>query len=189
MKRLILALSSGILLAACGHTPPGEGLAADLDGAPDWVRKAGCAGFSGEAPQKICAIGSVGGTNNISLARTGAEGRGRTAIARSLQSKVSAMLKDYQSTTGDFGGVGDEQQITDVSKQLTSMALNGTRTLDTWVSSKGTFYALVMLDTDSFNKALAGMTQLSQKVREAITQRANTAFKEMDSELQKGGAE
>jgi hypothetical protein len=57
------------------------------------------------------------------------------------------------------------------------------------VSPKSTFYALVMLDTDSFNKALAGMTQLSQKVREAITQRANTAFKEMDTELQKEGAE
>ncbi len=57
------------------------------------------------------------------------------------------------------------------------------------MSPKSTFYALVMLDTDSFNKALAGMTQLSQKVREAITQRANTAFKEMDTELQKEGAE
>jgi len=41
---------------------------------------------------------------NVALARSAAEGRARTELARSLQTRVKAMLKDYQAATQ--GGPG-----------------------------------------------------------------------------------
>ena len=86
----------------------------------------------------------MGGTRNISLARTTATARARTEIARSLNTHVSAMLKDCQaSTTGGSEyaeSASDEQHIVDVSKQITKASLSGTRLKKTWISPKGTVF-------------------------------------------------
>ena len=94
------------------------------------------------------------------------------------------MIKDYQATTGDMTAVGDEQHIVDVSKQITNMTLSGTSLRDTWISDTGAYFALVVLDTESFGQALDGMKQLNEKVRKAIIERADKAFRELDKETQ-----
>ena len=42
----------------------------EMDGAPDWVKGKGCT--TKKADKTICAVGSIGGTRNISLAREAA---------------------------------------------------------------------------------------------------------------------
>lgn len=183
-------LLSGLLVAviatfACGGSGPEEA-SGEFAGAPDWVTR-GCSAYWGDdAGARVCGVGSVAGTKNISLARTAAIGRARTEIARSLETKVKAMLKDYQATTtgGDeFGtAAADEQHIEDVSKQVSQITLSGTTLQDSWVSSSGTLYALVALDVDSFNDSMSKMTNLSETIRKAVQERSRAAFEELDEE-------
>lgn len=157
-----------------------------LAGAPDWVLQ-GCAAYwDDDDDARICGVGSVAGTRNISLARTAAIGRARTEIARSLQVKVQSMLKDYSATTSggeNFGGeANDEQYIEDVSKQITQLTLSGTTLQDTWVGPDGTLYTLVSLDVENFSNSLDQISSLSEKVREAVKERADASFRELDEE-------
>lgn len=175
------------LTAACAHHPaPGEAIADEFDGSPEWVTK-GCAAYWGDDDgARICGVGAMSGTRNPALARTAAMGRARTEIARSLETGVRAMLKDYHATTtgGDEFGLAaaDEQAIDDVSKQITSMTLSGTTLQDTWISNNGTLYTLVALDVDRFNDSIGRMTNLSESIRTAVRERSNAAFRELDDE-------
>lgn len=187
----VLLIALGMTLAACSasQVQPVQGsLQGEMEGAPDWVVKS-CNAYFGEKQTVICGLGSTGGTRNITLARNAAIANGRNEIARSLQVKVKAMLKSYMATTtgGENYGTAadDEQHIVDVSKQVTSMTLSGTKHVDTWVSPKNTLFALVVLDVDAFKDSLKQMTQLDAKVKEAIIQRADKAFKELDTEVEK----
>jgi hypothetical protein len=167
---------------------PREAMQGEFAGAPDWVIR-GCASYWGDdASENICGVGSAGGSRNISLMRTTAIGRGRTEIARTLQTKVKAMLKDYASTTTggeEFGmAANDEQHIVDVSKQITDISLSGTEMTDSWISQNGTFYALVALDLEKFEDSVRRMDQLSESVRKAVVERAEQSFAELDDEIE-----
>lgn len=159
-----------------------------MEDAPAWATK-DCAVYAkdkGEKP-KLCGVGSVAGTGNIALARTAAEARARTDMARTLDLKVKAMLKDYQATTTggeNFGtAAADEQHVEDVSKQITEMTLSGTRVEDTWISPHdGTYFVLMVLDAEAFKDAVGGMRNLSEAVRKAVIERADKAFQELERE-------
>jgi hypothetical protein len=196
MAKSVLSLSSliftGVAFLGCATTPPPPATPApspaisrekrDLEGAPAWVMK-GCAAFSGEKKKPVCGVGLIAGMNNPALARSAAQGRGRTEIARTLELRIKAMLKDYQDNVQ--GGPGnkqnDERNITDVSKQVTARTLSGTRLEDSWVSNGGTFYALMVLDVDIFREQVKNMNQLDEQFRQAIVDRAEKSFAELDA--------
>ncbi len=190
MRRLLVMLGSAALVfSACSTTPklPKDAIENELADAPEWVRK-GCSSYwKKDETRRICGVGAMGGTRNAALARTGAMTRARTEIARSLQTQVEAMLKDYQATTtgGEAFGMAanDEQHVEDVSRQITEMTLSGTELVDSWISKSGTFYALVSLDVETFRQAVSQMEQLSESVREAVIERAERAFDELDYQL------
>lgn len=183
----VLSVAVVLCLSACGGP---EKVTAEFSEtmahAPGWATK-DCAVYAkekGEKP-KLCGVGSVAGSRNIALARTAAEARGRTAIARTLDLKVKAMLKDYQATTTGGEGFGtqaaDEQHAEDVSKQITEMTLSGTRVEDTWISPHdGTYFVLMVLDAEAFKDAVGKMKNLSESVRKAVIERADKAFGELD---------
>ena len=184
---MILTASLGALSCASHVTSPGEAMPEEFAGGPEWLVK-GCGAVESDADHGvICGIGSMGGTRNISLARTTAVARGRTEIARALQVKVKAMVKDYQATTTggeDFRlAAADEQHVVDVSKQITDFTLAGTEMQDMWISRAGTVYALVVLDLDKFKDSVRQMTNLSEEIRKAVDLRAKAAFAELDAAL------
>ena len=192
MTMFILTVALG--LGACAKKAPEpkpieEVMGGEFKGAPDWVTKGCSTYYKAKGTPMICGVGSVGGSRNVSLMRSASTARARTEIARSLQVKVKAMLKDYQATTTggqDFGtSAADDQNITDVSKQITDMTLSGTELEDTWVSPNGTFYALVAMDVDKFKGAISKMGNLSDSVRKAVEERADKAFGELDEEVDK----
>jgi hypothetical protein len=162
--------------------PPKNAMQAELVGAPKWVTM-GCGAFFGEKKKVVCGVGGVAGMTNPALARTTAEGRGRTEIARSLKVRVKSMLKDYASVTkgGPGAKLNNEEHVEDVSKQITDLTLSGTRLEDTWVSNTGTFYALVVLQADAFRDQIKNMNQLGEAERAAIVERADKAFGELDA--------
>jgi hypothetical protein len=147
------------------------------DGSPDWVRR-GCPSASG----RICGVGIADKTiTSPSMARSVAQGRGRTEIARSLQVRVKAMLKDHQSATTQADASFSEQYVEDTSKQITDLNLAGTRLEDAWTAADGSLYVLMVLDVQAFKDSLDQMQQLSEQVREAVKARADKAFNELDA--------
>lgn len=184
---LVGAVLIAVFALACSSDGPDAAPILDsspLAGAPDWVLHGCSAYWDGDDGARICGVGSVAGTRNVSLARTAAIGRARTEIARSLQTKVESMLKDYSTTTTggeEFGtGANDEQYIEDVSKQITQLTLSGTTLQDTWVGPDGTLYTLVALDVENFDTSLDQINSLSEKIREAVKERADASFRELD---------
>jgi len=179
---LVLLVILGTGCGSSGPKEPGSVIEKELDGAPDWVLE----GEDGDG-ERIYGVGSVAGTRNVALARSTAQGRGRTEIARSLQLQVKSMLKDYQSTTtgGEYFGqhANDEQHIEDVSKQITDLTLSGTTQEKHWISDTGTLYVLMSLDVEEFKDVVNSMNQLSDEVRQAVEERADDAFRELDREL------
>lgn len=190
MRSLFLGGSAAIvalLALACASEPAPKrtpiqqpSVQNDLAGAPAWIQR-GCAAYWADAPERgVCGVGSASGTRNIALATSTAEGRGRTAIARSLGTTVRAMLKDYQATTTggeEFGtAAADEQHIVDVSKQLTNASLRGAERRDLWISPSGVWYALVVLDLAHFQQKVWSMQELSESVRSAVAQGAAKEF-------------
>ncbi len=185
-------VSSGIILNGCVSTPVTPSaidtvMKNEFIGAPDWVTK-DCASYIKDN-KKICGVGSIGGTRNPSLARTTAVARARTEIARTLQTRVIAMLKDYQATTsgGEYFGkyASDEQHVVDVSKQITDMTISGTEQKETWVSKNGIYYVLVILNVEKFKNIVQNMHSLPESVRKAVVERAHKAFGELDKEIDK----
>ncbi len=177
---LTAALAACLAFAGCasgkkqGAAPAGD-MAAELAAAPDWVRSNCNSYWDDGGATKICGVGSVRGARNIALARTTAVARGRTEIARTLETTIETMLEDHQSTRGD-----GEQRVEVVSRQITDFTLSGSEMQDTWISDYGTLFALVALDLDRFQDSLSQMNNLPDAVRETVHDRAPRAFSELD---------
>jgi hypothetical protein len=176
-----VVLAFGPLVLGCGGAPsPKEALKAETVGLPAWAL--GKCQDALKNKSAICGSGSVQGMSNISLARSAAEGRARTELAKTLQVRVKSMLKDYQAATqgGPQNDTASEQHIEDVSKQITDMTLSGSRIEDTFISDTGTFWALVVLDPDEFKDSLKNMKDLDEAIRADIIRRADRAFRDLD---------
>ncbi len=180
---------AGVVATGCASAPvvnasggPSQ-MADEFKGAPVWV-VSNCSKYLKHDP--ICGVGSVGGTANPALARSAAEGRGRTEIARQIGTEVRAAIPDYQATTtggGEFGkAAADEQHIEDVAKNITDLTLGGVSLQESWISSSGTYYALMSLNLDQFKNVVNDMKTLSDGVRRAVIQRAEKAFHQLDVE-------
>lgn len=190
---LTLAIATALTSFACASDPSAiEGqlpATSELADAPPWVTR-GCSAFWGDdLPAQICGVGIAGGSRNIGMLKTAAQGRGRTEIARSLDLKVKAMLKDYQSTTTggeEFGtSAADEQYVVDVSKQLTEIDLVGVEQQEMWLSASGTMYVLMVYDASKFQAAVSELDNLSENIRRAVIDRADASFRELDEELER----
>ncbi len=96
---VVSSLTVALAAVACGGSEQGttnttkSTLGGDfrerMADAPEWVRR-GCAVYSAEPGTKVCGVGSMSGTRNLSLCRSTARSRGRTEIARSLNLKSSS---------------------------------------------------------------------------------------------------
>lgn len=177
---VVVVVLIGAVLGCGGPQKPQEQFRAELSGAPAWVK--GSCRKTLPGGKGICGAGSVPSMTSISLARSAAEGRARTSLARSLHIRVKAMLKDYQAGTtgGSASYTLGEQHIEDVSRQITEMSLSGTQLEDTWLSDNGTLWALVTMNAESFKDSLQNMGQLDERIRAAVIQRADKAFTELD---------
>jgi hypothetical protein len=183
--RNVLASFLWAVLAAAGcasveqNPPLSDDLAAELATAPDWVRTNCNSYWDDGGATKICGVGSFRGTRNIALARTTAVARGRTAMARTLETSIEAILEDHPPSKD-----GDEQHIEVVSRQITDFTLSGSEMQDTWISDYGTLFALVSLDLATFQDSLSRMGNLPEEVRETVHQRAPRAFSELDRPIE-----
>jgi len=146
MKKLILPIAavSLFVFTGCGNnpqpkTPNFDQCKINGEAAPQWVCDGGASMEGG-----FFAVGSAPKSPlGINFQRNEAIAQARDELARQMKVKVKNMIKSYMSSTGVGDNQTAERVATQVSKQLTSQVLQGSRLLKTWMGSDGTMYVLV----------------------------------------------
>lgn len=194
-----LSCGAALGLSACGGAAvapsevkaPDQGPLADElvgpDGkpAPKWVTAPGTVHEIDGAKDLTCEQGALAGTRDMSMAQIGSQGRARTALTRSIEVRVKALLKNYQANTAASDAAAaasfDEQHVVDASKQIAALTLAGSAVEGTWISRAGTTHSLVCLDLAHFKDTVSKMSQLDERVRHAVEARADIAWNELDA--------
>jgi len=186
MKKLVLASLCLLvaIISGCSSVPTkvAKGYSnPSLDGAPGWV-------LDPTSTPGLSAVGSAAHSlGGIQFQRTEAMAAGRDGLARMISLKVKNSLSNFARQTG----VGDSQTFdkvtSDVSKQLASETLNGSRQKDMWIAHDGTMHILVILDPKSVAEATKQAVRTSFKNDNARFQQAEsaTALKELDADIDK----
>jgi hypothetical protein len=183
----------------------GAAATGDLAGAPSWVMGP-CEKFFGERTV-VCGVGSVQGMTNFSLARSAAQGRGRTEIAKKLEVRIRSVLTDYQSassnTSAESGGTADtttegrgdslsttnnsmnsssvsDQMIAETTRQITEMTLNGSSLAESWMSPNGSVFALMVLESADFASTVENMSTVSGPLKQVVLDNIPKLFSDYD---------
>jgi len=182
IRLLPLMLAVMLTLAACGGNKVVQGPIAN--NAPEWVSK-GSGAFSDGGIRAFYGVGIVQHVRDRALAVETADTRARAAVAKSLESYISALTKSYQAHTsaGSPDQASEEQNITSTMKSLTDMSLPGVVMINHWFDpSDKTMYALARLDMVRFKATLDQAKQLNTQVRDFVRANADKAFDELKAE-------
>lgn len=127
--------------------------------------------------------------NDYGMQRTEAMADGRDALTRQLSVKVSNLFKSYKATTGSGADGTFDKANSNVSKQLASQTLQGSRAIESWTSKDGSLYLLVGISNEPVKDEMAKAVKTSFKNDQAMYQKflASQAAGELDKELEKAG--
>ncbi len=185
MKK-ILGISMVAAMLACGSDKPQMSNQVLHANGPDWVNR-GSGAFGGEKGKVFYGVGIASGIRNAAMRRSTSDSRARSEIAKTLDTFVSVLNKDYMASTtaGDMSASSEEQHVEQALKTYSNMELSGVSIVDHWVDNDGTEYALAQLDMEQFKNGMDKMKELNAKVRDAVRANADKAFDELDAEQAK----
>jgi len=177
---LFITLSMGILLVAgCGTTPKPSADPASMG--PAWVMKGGGA-FDVAKGKVFYGVGIASGIRNKALLRQTADNRARAEIAKTMETYVATLAKDYMASTtaGDMSKSSEEQHVETALKTFSKTTLHGATIVDRWMDpSDGSMYSLCELDLFSFKEALDNYKELDKKVQDYVRENAEKLHGEM----------
>lgn len=178
---LFITLSMGILLlAGCTTTPKPSADPASMG--PAWVMKGGGA-FDVEKGKVFYGVGIASGIRNKALLRQTADNRARAEIAKTMETYVATLAKDYMASTtaGDMSKSSEEQHVETALKTFSKTTLHGATIVDRWMdSSDGSMYSLCELDLFSFKEALDNYKELDKQVQDYVRENAEKLHGEME---------
>ena len=182
MKK-ILGIAFASALMACGSDKPQMSNQVLHANGPDWVNR-GSGAFGGEKGRIFYGVGIASGIRNAAMRRSTSDSRARAEIAKTLDTFVSVLNKDYQASTtaGDMSASAEEQHVEQALKTYSNMELSGVTIVDHWVDTDGTEFALAQLDMEQFKNGMDKMKELNAKVRDAVRANAEKAFDELNAE-------
>ena len=186
LKKIVLLVVGGsFIISGCASTPQitAQTPVQDIN-APCWVTKGGAC-FGGDRGRAIYGVASAYGIKNFSLLRSTADNRARTEISRSIKVYVSALCKDYMSSTtaGEANVSSEEQHVECAQKTVTAMNLAGSEILDHWQNSAtGEFFSLARVDLNAFKDSAKKLKQLDSKLKEYIKDNADNLHKKLEKE-------
>ena len=172
MKRFFLVPAALFMaLLSCGGAPEPR----ENRNVPEWI--------SDFAPEdSLWGIGSARQSSD-SFSMTTAEARARTSIARQLNAKVDAMFIDYMRDAGTVGSQPALSLQEDVSRQVTSMQLNGARPIKRWKAPDNTWWYLVEY---KISDARAALNSVFDSEAARYTEfKAEEALRMLDEQLAK----
>ena len=213
MKRESLLILGGLLatmgwLGGCssepGMTRPDTGARMDPcsitvlvaeNKAPKWTTQKGVT-FSGDRAI-FYGVGNIAGTHNPAMRRRAAEQAARADIAKTFNSFVQTMQKQYLATTtaGAMDKASEEQHLEDVLKTLTQQSLVGADIVEYWdhpCPDRREGYALARMDLVRFTEAAsqlqtanASFKELDAKIKQTIIENSKKAHSDMSAEAEK----
>ncbi|MDR3124082.1 MAG: LPP20 family lipoprotein [Treponema sp.] len=162
-----------LLAAGCGGSP--EPRQINDPNVPEWLNDF--------APEDV--LWGIGAAKQSSeqMSMTTAEARARTSLARQLNSKVDAMFTDYMRDAGTVGSQTALSLQEDVSRQITSMQLNGARPIKRWKAPDTTWWCLVEYKVSDAKAAVSDVID-SEAARFAEF-KADEALRLLDAQLAK----
>lgn len=189
MKKIIGMAVAVVAMAGCGSDKPQMSNQIQHANGPDWVNR-GSGAFGGEKGKVFYGVGIASGIHNMAMRRSTGDSRARAEIAKTLDTYVSVLNKDYMASTtaGDMSASSEEQHVSQALKTYSQMELSGVAIVDHWVDNDGTEYALAQLDMDTFKNGMDKMKELNAKVRDAVRANADKAFDELGAEEAKHNA-
>jgi len=178
---LFITLSMGILLVAgCATSPKPSADPASMG--PAWVMKGGGA-FDVEKGKVFYGVGIASGIKNKALLRQTADNRARAEIAKTMETYVATLAKDYMASTtaGDMSKSSEEQHVETALKTFSKTTLHGATIVDRWMDpSDGSMYSLCELDLFSFKDALDKYKELDKQVQDYVRENAEKLHGEME---------
>ncbi|GHT82511.1 hypothetical protein FACS1894137_01530 [Spirochaetia bacterium] len=170
----LTALTVALLAVSCGSTPSPSAHEEDPN-FPPWLN---------DLPPEdvIWGFGSARQSSE-QMSMTTAEVRARTSIARQLNTKVDAMFTDYNRDAGTVGNQAALSLQEDVTRQVSSMQLNGSKPIQRWKAPDGTWWYLVEYNKAEAQAALSKVFD-SEAARYAEF-KTGEALKMLDTQLAK----
>ena len=181
LMMLVMVLFMGLaLMAGCASKPKSS--ADSAAAGPEWVMK-GSGAFDVEKGKVFYGVGVASGIKNKALLRQTADNRARAEIAKTLETYVASLTKDYMASTtaGDMSKSSEEQHVETALKTFTQTTLRGTTIVDRWVDpADGSMYALCELDLVSYTEALDDYQELDSKIRDYVRNNAEKLHDELE---------
>jgi hypothetical protein len=185
VKKLI-GIAIFLALAACGggsNNQPQMSNQVQHASGPDWVNR-GSGAFGGDKGRTFYGVGIASGIHNAAMRRSTTDSRARAEIAKTLDTYVSVLNKDYMASTtaGDMKASSEEQHVEQALKTYSQMELSGVLIVDHWVDNDGTEYSLAQLDMDAFKNNMDKMKELNEQVKQQVRANADKAFDDLTAE-------
>lgn len=197
MRRKTVAFASvaavGLALAGCGkkdEPPPPPPTANTVPQGPAWIDNHG---LGMGQPGDLFAAGMCDArrASDRGLQRTAAQEDARTKLALALQSRVSALIKNYQRAISDLVKEPlSESDISNTAQTFTDTTLSGVQFVESWRDPQtGDFHVLAKIP---FDKELTEKlkNQIDQALAGKITQASAAHHAELErhiQEVQKNG--
>jgi hypothetical protein len=125
--------------------------------------------------------------DDLNMAITMAEARGRQAIAFTLNANVQAMITDYSRSAGSGADKSNLAFAETVGRQLTQAKLTGVEVENTAQAPDGTIYVLTKMRKADAAKAAANV--IDSEAAKYAEFKAMDALKMMDAQLSKSDVE
>ncbi len=170
MKRVLfsaLTATSLLVLSGCGSTAPStpDFNKCMIDGtqAPNWV----CRPNSVEGGLVALGVAQPNAANDYQFQLDEATAAARDSLARRIEVKVKNMFKQFKETTGVGKDATFDKATQNVSKQIASQTLRGSKVINSWQSpTTRALYVLVGIPAQDM-----------QQVKENIKNQAKSSFK------------
>jgi hypothetical protein len=169
-----VAIAFVVLMAGCSGSPPQT---INDPNVPEWLNDF--------APEDVLwGIGSAKQSSE-QMSMTTAEVRARTSIARQLNVKVDTMFTDYMRDAGTVGSQAALSLQEDVSRQNTTMQLNGARPIKRWKAPDGTWWFLVEYKVSDAKAAISNV--FNSEAAQFAEFKSDEALRLLDAQLAKSG--
>jgi len=184
VKNLLAVVTSCFMIIGCSQDKVSVDttyISPKLKNAPKWVTLPQVDGF-------IAEIGSASQNagDDFNFQREEAMSNARENLAKQIEIKVNTMFKSFNASTGSGKNTIFDKSIEQVSKQIASKTLFGSRVKDTWISKNGTLFVLMVIDTKVIEDYMEYAIKTSFNNDRGLHRRflASKAQKELKKELE-----
>lgn len=126
--------------------------------------------------KNLCGVGIAENIRSYSLGVETASSRARAEIAKVLESQMAAFNQAVQDSLSKDGAIDEIQKVQSAVETMVRRTVSGVTIPATYHDRENNvFFALAMIDTETFSKALTSLgdaAQLSERAKAEVQRRA-----------------